>query len=111
MRADPRVEQAEKLLRTAEDLLRLARRDLREGARDERLPAALWRAVDAAVLVAQLAPDADTGLRTFTGRGGRLELQQVDENPSVGTPACNRRTCNQGDHAGDCRRCIEVPRG
>lgn len=77
MATDLRIEKAEQLIRTAEDLLKLARRDLHEKPSDERLPAALWRLVDAAVLVAQLVPGADVGLKHFTGRGGRLELARV----------------------------------
>lgn len=32
-------------------------------------------------------------------------------NPGVGTPSCNHASCNRGDHAGDCQRCMEVDRG
>ena len=79
MASDERIEKAEQLLRAAEDLLKLARRDLREKPSDERFPAALWRLVDAATLLAKLAPDADVGLKGFTGRGGRLELASASE--------------------------------
>jgi hypothetical protein len=35
----------------------------------------------------------------------------LEDNPGVGTPSCNHTSCNRGDHAGDCQRCMEVDRG